>query len=75
MAQSYKRANEEGTAVSGKMGKIIRAYGWEESDEQRFLTINALADEVSIYQTIHNPVSIRVSMLMLCVMGNELTPL
>lgn len=57
------------------MGKIVRAYGWEESDEQRFLTINALADEVSIHQTIHNPVSIRVSILILCLIDNELTPL
>jgi hypothetical protein len=39
------------------MGKIVRAYGWEDANEQRFVTINPLADEVSVYQTIHNPVS------------------
>lgn len=42
---------------TGSMGKIVRAYGWEDTNEQRFVTINPLADEVSVYQTIHKPVS------------------
>lgn len=39
------------------MGKIVRAYGWDDGQEQRFLTINPLADEVSMYQTNHVCVS------------------
>lgn len=33
------------------MGKISRAYGWDEGDVQSFLSINPLGDEVSLYKT------------------------
>jgi len=48
----------DSTGIEKDMGKIIRAYGWDEGPEQRFLTINPLADEVSIYQTKPSQVSV-----------------
>lgn len=39
------------------MGKIARAYGWDDNGEQQFVTINPLADEISLFKTTSEDVS------------------
>lgn len=38
-------------------GTIVRALGWDDGYEQRFLAVNPLGDEVNLYQTQSDPLA------------------